>query len=256
MRKIQQTKKHITSPHEIVKKEKDIILKVENLTKTYHLNSPTPVNAIKNISLKFKKGEFIALMGRSGSGKSTFLHQVALLDMPTGGTVEINGKNVSEMSEQEKTDFRLNFIGYIFQDYALLSELTLFENVALPMQALGYSRAEYKDAVMSTIEKVGLTGLGHHLPAELSGGQQQRVSIARAIVNKPAILYADEPTANLDSDSSKAVLETMRDLVDNFDQTIIMVTHEEDDMKYVDRSVWLKDGELDIEKSDLGGKLN
>ncbi len=232
-------------------KQDDIILKVNGLTKTYHLGSATPVHAVKNISLEFKKGEFIALMGRSGSGKSTFLHQVALLDVPTSGTVQISGRHVSEMSEQEKTDFRLNFIGYIFQDYALLSELTLFENVALPMQALGYSIAEYKDDVLATIKKVGLSGLEHHLPSELSGGQQQRVSIARAIVNKPAILYADEPTANLDSDSSKVVLETMRDLVDNHDQTIIMVTHEPDDMEHVDRSVWLKDGELDIDKSDL-----
>lgn len=229
----------------------NIILEVNNLTKIYHQKAPKPVHALKGIDLKFKKGEFIALMGRSGSGKSTFLHQVALLDVPTHGTVQINGKHVSEMSEVDKTDFRLNFIGYIFQDYALLSELTLFENVALPMQALGYSKAKYKDDVISTIEKVGLVGLEHHLPSELSGGQQQRVSIARAIVNKPAILYADEPTANLDSDSSKAVLDTMRDLVDNFGQTIIMVTHEPDDMKYVDRSIWLKDGELDREKSDL-----
>jgi len=233
------------------KKENNIILKVENICKVYNPNSPEPVHALKNISLKFKKGEFIALMGRSGSGKSTFLHQVALLDVPTSGSVQISGKHVSDMSDAEKTEFRLNFIGYIFQDYALLPELTLFENVALPMQALGYSKAEYSDDVVATIEKVGLAGLEHHLPSQLSGGQQQRVSIARAIVNKPAILFADEPTANLDTESSQAVLDTMRDLVDNFDQTIIMVTHEPDDMEYVDRSIWLKDGELDEEKSNL-----
>ncbi len=226
----------------------NIILEVKNLSKTYHQKSLEPVHALKDVSLKIKKGEFIAIMGRSGSGKSTFLHQVALLDIPTHGTVKIGGKHVSEMSEEHKTNFRLNFIGYIFQDYALLSELTLFENVALPMQALGYSKAEYTNDVISTIKKVGLTGLEHHLPSELSGGQQQRVSIARAIVNKPAILYADEPTANLDSEASAVVLDTMRDLVDNHGQTIIMVTHEPDDMKYVDNSVWLKDGELDIEK--------
>ncbi len=233
------------------KDKKEIILRVKNLSKTYHADSAMPVHAIKGISLEFKKGEFIALMGRSGSGKSTFLHQVALLDTPTDGTVEINNKHVSEMNEVEKTDFRLNFIGYIFQDYALLSELTLFENVALPMQALGYTKTDYENDVIDTIKKVGLEGLEHHLPSELSGGQQQRVSIARAIVNKPAILFADEPTANLDTESSQAVLDTMRDLVDNYDQTIIMVTHEPDDMKYVDRSVWLKDGELDVKKSDL-----
>ncbi len=233
------------------KDKNKIILRVKNLSKTYHAGSAMPVHAIKSINLEFKKGEFIALMGRSGSGKSTFLHQVALLDNPTAGTVEINNKPVSEMNEVEKTDFRLNFIGYIFQDYALLSELTLFENVALPMQALGFVKSDYENDVIDTIKKVGLEGLEHHLPSELSGGQQQRVSIARAIVNKPAILFADEPTANLDTESSQVVLDTMRDLVDNYDQTIIMVTHEPDDMKYVDRSIWLKDGELDIEKSDL-----
>ena len=230
---------------------KEVILQVDTINKIYNQKSDEPVHALKNISLSIKKGLFVALMGRSGSGKSTFLHQVALLDTPTSGSIYINGKKVSDMNEQEKTDFRLNLIGYIFQDYALLPELTLFENVALPMQALGYSKEEYIDDVMSTIEKVGLAGLEHHLPSQLSGGQQQRVSIARAIVNKPAILFADEPTANLDTDSSKAVLDTMRDLVDNFGQTIIMVTHEPDDMKYVDKSVWLRDGELDTEKSDV-----
>ncbi len=230
-------------------KESNIILEVNNLSKTYNIDSPEPVHALKDITMKFKKGEFIALMGRSGSGKSTFLHQVALLDIPTEGTIQINGKHVSEMSEGEKTNFRLNFIGYIFQDYALLSELTLFENVALPMQALGFSKAEYEADVLATIEKVGLKGLGHHLPSQLSGGQQQRVSIARAIVNKPAILFADEPTANLDTESSETVLNTIRYLVDEYNQTIIMVTHEPDDMKYVDRAIWLKDGELEEKAS-------
>ncbi len=241
-----------------MKKQKDnatkkdsLILKVENIHKIYNPKSEAPVHALKGITLKLKKGEFIALMGRSGSGKSTFLHQVALLDTPTEGAIEIDGNVVSEMSKLEKAKFRLNFIGYIFQDYALLSELTLFENVALPMQALGYKKAEYKDGVLDTIKKVGLEGLEHHLPNQLSGGQQQRVAIARAIVNKPAILFADEPTANLDYESSQEVLNTIRNLVDNFGQTIIMVTHESDDMKFVDRSIWLKDGELDVAKSEL-----
>ncbi len=232
-------------------KRDSLILKVENVHKIYNPKSEAPVHALKGITLELKKGEFIALMGRSGSGKSTFLHQVALLDTPTEGAIEIDGKVVSEMSKLEKAKFRLNFIGYIFQDYALLSELTLFENVALPMRALGHSKTEYEDDVLDTINKVGLSGLEYHLPNQLSGGQQQRVAIARAIVNKPAILFADEPTANLDYESSQEVLNTIRNLVDNFGQTIIMVTHESDDMKYVDRSIWLKDGELDVSKSEL-----
>ena len=224
------------------KEQNEFILEVKNIHKIYNQNSTEPVYALKGVDIKIKKGEFIALMGRSGSGKSTFLHQVALLDTPTKGIIKINGQEVSKMSNLEKTNFRLNFIGYIFQDYALLPELTLFENIALPMMALGYKKEKYEKDVLEVMKKVGLDGLDHHLPGELSGGQQQRVSIARSIVNKPAILFADEPTANLDLESSQAVLDTMKNLVDDYGQTIIMVTHEEDDMKYVDRAIWLKDG--------------
>jgi putative ABC transport system ATP-binding protein len=141
------------------------------------------------------------------------------------------------MDEAEKNQFRLNYIGYIFQDYALLPELTLYENVALPMMAQGMSQEDYDEDVKSVIKKVGLENLEYHLPGELSGGQQQRVSIARAIVNKPAILFADEPTANLDSESSEAVLSTMQALVKEYGQTVIMVTHEPEDEKMVDRTI-------------------
>ena len=226
------------------KKEK-YILEVKNLWKIYNPDSPKPVKALRGIDVKFKKGEFVALMGRSGSGKSTFLHQVALLDTPTKGEIKINGQKVYKMDEQEKAKFRLNFIGYIFQDYALLPELNLYENVALPLIAQGTDEEEYRKDVLDVIEKVGLKGLEKNLPGELSGGQQQRVSIARAIVNKPAILFADEPTANLDSESSEIVLKTMRKLVDDYGQTVIMVTHEEEDENIVDRTIWLKDGVLE-----------
>ncbi len=226
-------------------KNKKYILEVENLHKIYNPDSGEPVHALKGVSLKIKKGEFIALMGRSGSGKSTFLHQVALLDTPTKGIVRINGKKVSEMTKKEKTSFRLNNIGYIFQDYALLQELNLYENVALPLIAQGLSKKKYDLKVKEVITKVGLEGLEKHLPNQLSGGQQQRVSIARAIVNKPAILFADEPTANLDSQSSKDILDTMKHLVKKYGQTVIMVTHESEDEKIVDRTITLSDGKID-----------
>jgi len=227
------------------KENSEYILEVEGLHKTYNPDSPSPVHALKGIDIKFKKGEFVALMGRSGSGKSTFLHQVALLDTPTKGKIKIDGHLVSEMNETEKNQFRLNYIGYIFQDYALLPELTLYENVALPMMAQGIPQSEYDKDVRDVVKKVGLEGSENHLPSELSGGQQQRVSIARAIVNRPAILFADEPTANLDSESSKAVLDTMRSLVKEYGQTVIMVTHEPEDEKVVDRTIWLKDGKIE-----------
>lgn len=222
--------------------QNDIILKTRNLVRTYKADSVNPVHALRGVTISFKKGEFIALMGRSGSGKSTFLHQLALLDIPTSGSIEINGTDVATLREKERALFRLTVLGYVFQDYALIPELTLYENIALPMRALDISRMKYDTEVKEIIRRVGLVGREKNLPSELSGGEQQRVSIARAIVNKPSILFADEPTANLDSEAAEAVLEVMRELVNQYGQTIIMVTHEPDDRKYVDRVVWLRDG--------------
>ena len=223
---------------------KEYILKTKDLVKTYKANTASPVYALRGIDIELKKGEFVALMGRSGSGKSTFLHQIALLDRPTSGYIEINGIDVAKLAERDRAKFRLEVLGYVFQDYALIPELTLYENVALPMMALGKSKRQYDKDINEIVERVGLSGRENNLPSELSGGEQQRVSIARAIVNKPDILFADEPTANLDSEAAEAVLEVMRELADKYSQTIIMVTHEPDDKKYVDRAVWLKDGKL------------
>ncbi len=220
------------------------ILRAKKLIKIYNENSASPVHALRGVDFELQKGEFVALLGRSGSGKSTFLHQLALLDYPTSGYIEINGVDVSKLSQAKRARFRLDILGYVFQDYALMPELNLYENIALPMMALGYSKRRYDKDVKEIIKNVGLGGRENNLPSQLSGGEQQRVSIARAIVNKPEILFADEPTANLDTESAKVVLEVMRELVNKYGQTIIMVTHEPDDKKYVDRSVWLKDGRL------------
>ena len=227
--------------------DKNYILQTKDLVKTYKADTPSPVYALRGVDLQLKKSEFVALMGRSGSGKSTFLHQIALLDRPTSGHIEIDGVDVAKLNEKERSEFRLKKLGYVFQDYALIPELNLYENIALPMMALGQRKSLYNKDVLEIIERVGLHGREGNLPSELSGGEQQRVSIARAIVNKPQILFADEPTANLDSEAAAVVLNIMRELVDKYGQTIIMVTHEPDDKKYVDRAIWLKDGKLQDE---------
>ncbi len=215
------------------------MIKIENLKKTYPGNPPT--EALKNISFTVNRGEFLAVMGRSGSGKSTFLHQLGLIDTPTEGKIIIDNINVLKLRENEKTKFRLRHLGYVFQEYALISELTAWENTYLPAYALADGN-NYKMRAKKVLEIVGLNHRLNHFPHELSGGEQQRVAIARALINEPKILFADEPTANLDSLSSKVILDLFQKLKKELGQTIIMVTHEPEDKKYADRILWLKDG--------------
>jgi len=217
-----------------------MIIEVKNLKKTYEGEVPT--HALKDISFGIEKGEFVALMGRSGSGKSTLLHQLGLLDTPTSGEIVIGGEDIVSLTEKKKSNFRLDKLGYVFQSYALLPELTALESVYLPLMLSNVDKDVYLKKAAEMLDKVGLGDRIHHLPREMSGGEQQRVAIARALVNDPMILFADEPTANLDSESSKVVLELFRNLNKDIGQTIIMVTHEPDDEQYVDRVIWLKDG--------------
>jgi len=224
-----------------------MIIEVKNLKKIY--GGAVPTQALKDINFGVKKGEFIALMGRSGSGKSTLLHQLGLLDKPTAGKVLIDGVDVVLFSERQKSKFRLEKLGYVFQSYALLPELTALESVYLPLMLSNIRKKEYLKKASEMLERVGLGDKLHHLPGEMSGGEQQRVAIARALVNNPMILFADEPTANLDSESSKVVLELFKKLNREIGQTIIMVTHESDDKKYVDRVISLKDGFIENQKS-------
>lgn len=232
------------------------MIKVENLKKTYPGKVET--QALKDVSFEVKSGEFVAIMGRSGSGKSTLLHQLGLLDTPTEGKVFIENTDVLRLSDDEKTRFRLKSLGYVFQEYALIAELTAFENVYLPAHALNGNKNGDDDKKRATelLKIVGLEDRLNHYPNELSGGEQQRVAIARALVNQPKILFADEPCANLDSISSKAVLELFQRLNKERGQTIVMVTHEPDDKKYVDRVVWLKDGLLEKVEQNHFDNLN
>jgi len=204
-------------------------------------NGDVQTRVLKGIDFKAEDGEFIAIMGRSGAGKSTFLYQISLLDHPTGGSVTIDGHKTEAMSQDERMKFRLNKFGYVFQDYALLPELTALENVALPLMMQGHStKASYTQA-QKALERVNLGHRLGNLPSQLSGGEQQRVSISRAIAHKPKILFADEPTANLDNESSRAVMDIFKELHKE-GQTIIMVTHEEEYAKETERLVRLDDG--------------
>jgi putative ABC transport system ATP-binding protein len=216
----------------------DKMIKVKNLKKTY--TGKVPTYALRGVSFEIEKGEFVALMGRSGSGKSTLLHQLGLIDIPTEGSVTINDVDVLSFSEAEKTRFRLDSLGYIFQEYALVAEFTALENVYLP--ALALEGNHDKERATELLHLVGLGERLDHYPSELSGGEQQRVAIARSLVNKPKVLFADEPTANLDTVSAEVVLELFQKLNRELGQTILMVTHEPEDKKYVNRVISLKDG--------------
>jgi len=218
-------------------------LEIKGLSRIYSMGD-VKVKALNNVSFEIARGEFVAIMGKSGSGKSTLLHQLGLLDIPTSGKIISDGKNLLELSESSKARFRLSKFGYVFQEYALLPELSALENVYLPAIALGRNEDDYIRAGTEILEQVGLGARIHHRPRELSGGEQQRIAIARALINKPEMLFADEPTANLDSVSSKQVIELFRKLNTETGLTILMVTHESDDMNYVGRVIWLKDGEL------------
>ncbi|MCQ1538362.1 ABC transporter ATP-binding protein [Methanocalculus taiwanensis] len=219
------------------------MIEVADLTKTYRMGDVL-VHALNGVSVTIAEGEFIGITGASGSGKSTLLHMIGLLDLPTSGSVTISGEDVTSLSEYERTLFRLEWLGYVFQEYALMHDLTAFENVALPMMARGVPEDEIRDRVLHMLDQVGLRARADHLPKELSGGEQQRVAIARGLVNDPGILIADEPCANLDSENSKAVLDLFAEINRERGQTVLMVSHEEWHMPYFDRVIRLKDGKI------------
>jgi len=216
------------------------MIRTEQLVKSYG-KGDLELTVLKNISLEIKKGEFVAIIGPSGAGKSTLLYQLSLLDAPTSGAVYIHDKKMSGLSERDKTRFRLTELGYVFQDYALLPELTAIENVALPILMQGIPKKEALKRAEEALTRARLQDKLHNLPSALSGGQQQRVSIARAIAHGPHILFADEPTANLDSISAEPVMEAFAELHTK-GQTIIMVTHEIEYARKAGRIISLKDG--------------
>lgn len=222
---------------------KEVAVKAVDLNKIYVMGR-VEVPALRGVSLEIMRGELVGIMGPSGSGKSTLLHLLALLDTPTSGRVYIEGAEASSLSEELKSRFRLEKLGYVFQEFNLMPELTALENTFLPAMMLGKSMAECAELGAKILEKVALGKRLHHLPSELSGGEQQRVSIARALINSPSILFADEPTANLDTKTAQGIMNLFRTLRDDFGQTIVVVTHEPEYAKILDRAIYLRDGEI------------
>lgn len=218
------------------------MIKARNLIKSYGTGELELV-VLKDLALEIGDGEFVAVIGPSGAGKSTLLYQLSLLDEPTSGEVYFDNIKTSELNQSEKTFLRLHRMGFVFQDYALLPELTARENVALPMLMQGMTKAAALEKAEKALMRIGLHDKKYNLPSQLSGGQQQRVSIARAIAHDPHVLFADEPTANLDTANGKVVMEAFLDLHKS-GQTIVMVTHEEEYARHARRVISLRDGEI------------
>lgn len=217
------------------------IINATNIHKKFGVGDLT-THVLKGIDVVVEEGEFLAIMGKSGAGKSTLMYQLSVLDEPTEGTITVNGTDIITLNEREKTSFRLNTLGYVFQNYALVPDLSAEENVMLPLLMRGNDWKEAKKLARAAIDGVGLVGKYTNLPAELSGGEQQRVSIARAVAGKPKILFADEPTANLDTVSGTQVIDLITKVNKEDGQTIVMVTHEREYAMGCDRIMHMEDG--------------
>lgn len=218
------------------------MITVNNLSKIF-TSGDAEIKAVNDVSFVIPEGQFVAITGRSGSGKSTLLYQLGLLDRPTKGSIKIDDLEVTELSDNDQTRLRLHALGYIFQDYAILPTLTALENVMVPLLMQGVSEAEAKHKATLALRRVGMGDRLNNTPGQLSGGQQQRVSIARAIGHNPQVVFADEPTANLDSETSRTVLDAFLEL-NKEGQTIIMVTHEPEYAALADRIITLADGKI------------
>lgn len=225
------------------------ILKVQKLCKTYGTGA-VKVDALKDVSFSLEKGEFVAIVGESGSGKSTLLNCIGALDVPTSGVIAMDGNNLFTMKEEERTIFRRRNIGFIFQSFQLVSELTVEQNIVFPL-LLDYRKPKASD-VEEILELLGLTDRRNHLPSQLSGGQQQRAAIGRALITKPKLILADEPTGNLDSKNSQDVIDLLTKASRHYQQTILMITHNNSLTSMVDRVLRVIDGVL----TDLGGNAN
>ncbi len=222
---------------------KDVTIKLDNVWKIYKMGE-VEVPALKGINLEVKQGEFLAVMGPSGSGKSTAMNMIGVLDIPTRGKISLKGQDISKLSESDLAQIRGKTIGFIFQQFNLISTLSALENVTLPMIFQNMPKDERVERALKLLEMVGLRERIDHKPGEMSGGQQQRVAIARSLINDPEVILADEPTGNLDSESGHKVIDFLQDLHKKEKKTIVMVTHDEDIAKFAGRTEYLHDGQI------------
>lgn len=225
------------------------LIKISNIKRNFELGDET-VYVLKGINLEIYKGEYVALMGPSGSGKSTLMNLLGCLDTPTSGTYILNGKDVSQMKDDELAEIRNKEIGFVFQTFNLLPRTTALDNVALPMIYAGYPKPERNKRAIEVLKQVNLADRMDHQPNQLSGGQRQRVAVARALVNKPSIILADEPTGNLDSKTSIEIMNLFNDIHAN-GNTVILVTHEEEIAAYAHRVIRLRDGMIESDTSKV-----
>lgn len=216
---------------------------LENISKSY-LNGEVRAEVLKNISFQINEGEFISFYGRSGSGKTTLMQIIGCLDQFDGGSYRFEGTEIKSQNDQQLTALRRNNIGFIFQTFNLISTMTVFENIEYPLLILGESAEKRKDLIQSLLKEVGLENFGHHFPAQLSGGQRQRVAIARALVKKPKLIVADEPTANLDDQTSHQIVELICNLQSKFKTTVVCSSHDSLFLKYSSKTCTIQDGVL------------
>lgn len=223
--------------------DQKLMIHVKDIRKVYRMGDEEVV-ALNRINLKIYRGEICCIFGTSGSGKSTLLNQLAGMEKPTRGEILIRGENVSQMEEDQLAGFRQRHIGFIFQSYNLLPAMTAMENVAMPLMFRGMPQAQREQAAEWMLRKVGLSHRLHHYPGQMSGGQQQRAGIARAFVARPEVIFADEPTGNLDSKTTAEIMGMITEFSRRFQQTIILVTHDPEMVQYADRIVRLVDGDI------------